>query len=85
MTTDEDPTAAISVGNAAAAAAIPVEDEASSLRGLGGYHGSIHPTSKVTIYYAIGVFSETRPSGSDNGSSRSISHGKTSLRRFITS
>ncbi|WP_426420310.1 hypothetical protein [Bradyrhizobium genosp. A] len=67
LTTDEDPTAAISpVGNAAAAA-IPVEDEASSLRGLGGYHGSIHPTSKVTIYYAIGVFSEARPSGSDNG------------------
>lgn len=67
LTTDEEPTAAISpVGNAGAAA-IPVEDEASSLRGLGGYHGSIHPTSKVTIYYAISVFSETRPSGSDNG------------------
>ncbi|MET4483449.1 hypothetical protein [Bradyrhizobium sp. F1.13.3] len=67
LTTDEDPTTAISpVGNTAAAV-IPVEDEASSLRGLGGYHGSIHPTSKVTIYYAIGVFSETRPSGPDNG------------------
>jgi hypothetical protein len=68
LTTDEAPTAAISpAGNAATAAAIPVEDEASSLQGLGGYHGSIHPTSKITIYYAIGVFSETRPSGSDNG------------------
>jgi hypothetical protein len=65
LTTDTDPTSAISpAGNAAA---IPVEDEASSLHGLGGYHGSVHPTGKVTIYYAIGVFSERRPNGSNNG------------------
>jgi hypothetical protein len=65
LTTDTNPTSAISpAGNAAA---IPVEDEASSLHGLGGYHGSVHPTRRVTIYYAIGVFSERRPNGSNNG------------------
>jgi hypothetical protein len=65
LTTDTNPTSAISpAGNAAA---IPVEDEASSLQGLGGYHGSVHPARRVTIYYAIGVFSEMRPNGSNNG------------------
>ena len=65
LTTDTDPTSAISpAGNAAA---IPIEDEASSLHGLGGYHGSVHPTATVTIYYSIGVFSERRPNGSNNG------------------
>ena len=65
LTTDIDPTSAISpAGNAAA---IHVEDEASSLHGLGGYHGSVHPIGTVTIYYSIGVFSERRPNGSDNG------------------
>ena len=65
LTTDTNPTSAVSpAGNAAA---IPVEDEASSLQGLGGYHGSVHPTRTVTIYYAIGVFSERQPNGSSNG------------------
>jgi len=65
LTTDIDPTSAISpAGNAAA---ISVEDEASSLHGLGGYHGSVHPIGTVTIYYSIGVFSERRSNGSDNG------------------
>jgi hypothetical protein len=65
LTTDTNPTSAISLaGNAAS---IPVEDEASSLHGLGGYHGSVHPARRVTIYYAIGVFSERRPNGSNNG------------------
>jgi hypothetical protein len=65
LTTDTNPTSAISpAGNAAA---IPVEDEASSLQGLGGYHGSVHPARTVTIYYAIGVFSERQPNGSNNG------------------
>jgi hypothetical protein len=65
LTTDTDPTSAISpAGNSAA---IPVEDEASSLQGLGGYHGSIHPSGTVTVYYSIGVFSERRPDGTDNG------------------
>jgi hypothetical protein len=64
LTTDTTPSAAVTpVGNAAA---IPVETEESSLEGLGGYHGSIH-VGKITIYYAIGVFSETRPDGTDNG------------------
>lgn len=43
------------------------EDEVSSLHGLGGYHGSVHPTKKTTIYYAIGVYSESLPDGTENG------------------
>ncbi len=49
---------------------IPVEDEASSASGLGGYHGSIHKTMSgvgITIYYAVIAFSEVRPDGSHNG------------------
>ena len=42
------------------------EDEASSLAGLGGYHGSVH-LGQDTVYYAVGVFSETLPNGRDNG------------------
>lgn len=48
----------------------PVEEEESSTEGLGGYHGSIHVGSgknAQTIYYAIGVFSETLPDGRMNG------------------
>jgi hypothetical protein len=83
LTTDADPTSAISpTGNAAA---IPVEVEASSLHGLGGYHGSVHPSETATIFYSIGVFSERRPNGSNNGIVVSISHGKTLLQHFITS
>jgi len=35
----------------------PVEEEASSLEGLGGFHGSVH-IGQLTLYYAVGVFSE---------------------------
>ena len=35
----------------------PVEEEASSLEGLGGFHGSVH-MGTATLYYAVGVFSE---------------------------
>ncbi len=45
--------------------------EDDSLNGLGGYHGSIHVTGadggQVTIYYAVGVFSEVLPDGRVNG------------------
>lgn len=44
-----------------------IEDEANSLQGLGGYHGSIHPTPDSTIYYSIGAYSERLPGGQDNG------------------
>lgn len=47
-------------------AAIPIEDEDSSLEGLGGYHGSIHINGHP-VYYAIGVFSEIKADGSPNG------------------
>ena len=36
---------------------IPHDDEDDSLRGLGGYHGSVH-NNGVTIYYAVGVDSK---------------------------
>jgi hypothetical protein len=32
--------------------------DADSRHGLGGYHGSVHVTPGVTVYYAVGVYSE---------------------------
>lgn len=45
---------------------IPDDDEADSLHGLGGYHGSVHVGPDI-VYYAIGVYSEKRPDGTENG------------------
>jgi hypothetical protein len=42
-------------------------DGLSSLQGLAGFHGSIHPSTGVTVYYAVGVFSEVLPDGTTNG------------------
>ena len=42
-------------------------DSASSLQGLGGFHGSVHPADGATVYYAVGVFSEVLPDGRTNG------------------
>jgi hypothetical protein len=44
---------------------VPEEEEADSLNGLGGYHGSVQVGGE-TIYYAIGVYSETA-NGKTNG------------------
>lgn len=41
-------------------------EEASSLYGLGGYHGSVHPRPGVTVYYAVSVYSE-RTAARENG------------------
>lgn len=53
------------------AAAGKVSREASSLNGLGGYHGSVHvktPQGKnVTLYYSVNAFSEILPNGRENG------------------
>jgi hypothetical protein len=46
---------------------IPDDDEADSLHGLGGYHGSIHTGSGDTIYYAVGVYSDVSRDGTENG------------------
>ena len=46
---------------------IPVEDDVDSLHGLGGYHGSVHTGNGSTIYYAVGVYSEKRADGTENG------------------
>jgi hypothetical protein len=43
-----------------------VDDAASSLGGLGGYHGSVHVGGAV-VYFAVGVFSELLPNGNENG------------------
>lgn len=48
----------------------PGAKEEDSTQGLGGYHGSVHVgsgPSAQTIYYAVGVFSETLPDGTVNG------------------
>jgi hypothetical protein len=47
-------------------AGAPEAEEASSLEGLGGYHGSVDVNGQ-RIYYAVGVYSERRPNGHDNG------------------
>jgi len=49
---------------------VPVEEEEDSTQGLGGYHGSVHAGSgnnAQTVYYAVGVYSETLPDGTTNG------------------
>lgn len=49
---------------------VPAEQEEDSTQGLGGYHGSVHVvtgTDSVTIYYAVGVYSETLADGTTNG------------------
>jgi hypothetical protein len=45
------------------------DDEFDSLSGLGGFHGSIHVpgSNPITIYYAVGVYSEKLPDGRTNG------------------
>lgn len=39
---------------------------ADSLHGLGGYHGSVHAQG-VSVYYAVGVYSQVLRDGSQNG------------------
>jgi len=50
---------------------IPAGEEADSLNGLGGYHGSVHVQqpggTTRTVYYAVGVFSERLAGGQENG------------------
>jgi hypothetical protein len=46
---------------------IPDDDDEDSLHGLGGYHGSVHAPGGKVLYYAIGVYSQTRGDGTENG------------------
>lgn len=48
------------------AAGTPEAEEASSLEGLGGYHGSVD-VKGTRIYYSVGVYSERLANGKDNG------------------
>ena len=44
---------------------------ATSLNGLGGYHGSVHirkpGAKKITVYYSVDVYSQILPNGKENG------------------
>jgi hypothetical protein len=53
-------------GNAKKKSPIPDDDEADSLHGLGGYHGSVHVNGQ-TVYYAVGVYSQVEADGTENG------------------
>jgi len=64
LTDDAGPSSAEKQAAAKLRRAIPVEDEASSQEGLGGYHGSVH-SNGATIYYAIGVYSEQTANGAN--------------------
>jgi hypothetical protein len=44
----------------------PEAEEASSLEGLGGYHGSVDVNGQ-RIYYSVGVYSERQANGHENG------------------
>jgi hypothetical protein len=44
----------------------PEAEEASSLEGLGGYHGSVDVSGR-RIYFAVGVYSERLANGRENG------------------
>jgi hypothetical protein len=74
LTTDEAPTTNAALPQESSqkkgGRVIPHEDEASSQNGLGGFHGSVHQTMSgiaKTIYYAVGVFSQTTANGQVNG------------------
>ncbi len=66
LNADAKPTASIAHAAAAKKNPIPDDDDGDSLQGLGGYHGSVH-VNKNTVYYAVGVYSETRADGTQNG------------------
>jgi hypothetical protein len=53
-------------GVKAAALGLGADGEADSLNGLGGFHGSI-VVGAITLYYAVGVYSEKRADGTANG------------------
>jgi hypothetical protein len=70
LNTDAGATGALRRAPAVAAArrrGVPPHDQDDSLHGLGGYHGSVHPRAGRTLYYAVGVYSETRANGTVNG------------------
>ena len=58
--------AGVKSGAVVAKALVP-KDEADSLNGLGGYHGSVHVSGTDIVYYAVGVYSQTEADGTVNG------------------
>ena len=56
-------------------AGAPEREAASSLRGLGGFHGSVD-ISGQRVYYAVGVYSQILPNGRKTVSLYSICRGK---------
>jgi hypothetical protein len=59
--------AAVAKSHAVAPKALVPKDEADSLNGLGGYHGSVHVSGADIVYYAVGVYSQTEADGTVNG------------------
>jgi hypothetical protein len=59
--------AAVAKSHAVAPKALVPKDEADSLNGLGGYHGSVHVSGSDIVYYAVGVYSQTEADGTVNG------------------
>jgi hypothetical protein len=47
--------------------ALVPKDDADSLNGLGGYHGSVHVSGTDIVYYAVGVYSQIEGDGTVNG------------------
>jgi hypothetical protein len=47
-------------------AGTPEREEASSLEGLGGYHGSVDINGQ-RVYYSVGAYSQILPNGQENG------------------
>lgn len=61
------PTGSLADAPSARRAAAKPQRVASSLSGLGGYHGSIHPNKQTTLYFSVNVFSEMLANGNENG------------------
>jgi hypothetical protein len=59
--------AAVAKSHAVAPKALVPKDDADSLNGLGGYHGSVHVSGTDIVYYAVGVYSQTEADGTVNG------------------
>ncbi|MFB9327713.1 hypothetical protein ACFFSY_17435 [Paenibacillus aurantiacus] len=72
LKSEADATASeIGIEHQASPSIIDTNEAASSLHGLAGYHGSVPVTGssgdQVTIYYAVGVYSEIGENGFRNG------------------
>jgi hypothetical protein len=69
LTTDDAPSGGAAAGGGKEVATVAdgnEEEKTDSTLGLGGYHGAVQ-IGEDTVYYAVGVFSEVLPDGTNNG------------------